>query len=275
VSASFVFADTLSVGAVACALTFVVAEWRRVPRSLLVLGPWLLIGATASAIVMSEFTQHFESMLRLIEKSGATAEQTDLVRGGLRRLAVSSVLQELGAIALALAGLQACRRLGLRGLPWTRRLVRERDPAGPGPIRWLGETATLIAGAVAWSCLCIRLSGRAPEQASILASLGSSEFRALTSIVLAPVFEELGLRLGVQGLIARMVRSRWSMAAAVVGSALLWSLLHDSEARLLQFFPVGLALGWLQLRHGTEACIVAHAGFNASMLGLAPILWPA
>jgi membrane protease YdiL (CAAX protease family) len=202
------------------------------------------------------------------------ADQIALLRASPRLLAISGIVGLAVVIVCSIAGLDSWSRLGLRGLPWSRRLVRQRDPAGPGAVRWLGETAMLVAGSIAWSCLVFRWTGRPPEPGEAGASL-SLDRSVVLGILIMPMYEQLMFRLGLQGVLARLVRTRWSMIIAVVVAAALWSELHARDERVLQLLPIGLGLGWLQLRHGAEACITAHVGFDASMLWLAPILWPA
>jgi membrane protease YdiL (CAAX protease family) len=63
---------------------------------------------------------------------------------------------------------------------------------------------------------------------------------------------------------------------AVALTAILWSLLHAGTMdpfviKVIQLLPAGLLLGWLRLRHGVWAAVLAHAAGNAA--ALAAELW--
>jgi len=105
-------------------------------------------------------------------------------------------------------------------------------------------------------------------------------FTALTVVVvLAYAFaEEIFFRLGIQNFLAHYLgwqgRRYW---AAIAMTSLLWTLGHagvldPNWVKLVQVYPMGLALGWLFRRHGVEACILAHGLFNIVMTGLSPFL---
>jgi membrane protease YdiL (CAAX protease family) len=94
------------------------------------------------------------------------------------------------------------------------------------------------------------------------------------SVCLVPIVEETGVRYGLLRFIARRTNSVW---AGVVGSALLFGILHlgnaamlDSEhlVRALSMFAVGLVLGTATvLSDGNiSAAIALHATYNAVSL---------
>ncbi len=63
------------------------------------------------------------------------------------------------------------------------------------------------------------------------------------------------------------LQRRYGYATAIVLTAALWSLghvgaLNPDWVKLAQIFPLGLALGWLYRRQGTESTIMVHALFN-------------
>lgn len=80
--------------------------------------------------------------------------------------------------------------------------------------------------------------------------------------------EEIFFRLGIQNFIAaKLVRRRRGYEIAIVITAILWTLghvgvLNPDWVKLAQVFPIGLALGWLYRRYGTESTIIAHSLFN-------------
>ena len=80
--------------------------------------------------------------------------------------------------------------------------------------------------------------------------------------------EELIFRLGIQNYLgAKLINKRYGYAIAVAFTAALWAMAHVGSlnpdwVKLAQIFPLGLALGWLYRRQGTESTIMAHALFN-------------
>lgn len=91
--------------------------------------------------------------------------------------------------------------------------------------------------------------------------------------------EEIAFRLGIQSMLALRLRKHprgdW---IAIVVTTLIWTIAHsqtlDPEwVKRVQVLPVGLALGWLQRRHGVESAMLAHASFNlAGAVLLRPLL---
>jgi membrane protease YdiL (CAAX protease family) len=90
--------------------------------------------------------------------------------------------------------------------------------------------------------------------------------------------EEVVFRLGIQNFIAS--KFSWQGSEywnAILLSSFLWTLGHvgviePDWVKLLQIFPIGLALGWLSKKYGTESSILAHGLFNVIMLFLAQYL---
>lgn len=91
--------------------------------------------------------------------------------------------------------------------------------------------------------------------------------------VLAPAAEELLMR----GEIFARARGFLSPAAAIVVTALMFSLAHLSTAgfaRPVSLLPLALMLGWLRWRTGRLwPCVVLHAWSNLAVLVY--VLWPA
>ena len=81
-------------------------------------------------------------------------------------------------------------------------------------------------------------------------------------------------RLGIQSYLAKQLRLTGGRYwIAIVLSSALWSLAHanilnPAWVKIVQVFPLGLALGYLMRRYGLEACLLAHGGFNVAMMFL-------
>jgi membrane protease YdiL (CAAX protease family) len=92
------------------------------------------------------------------------------------------------------------------------------------------------------------------------------------------IAEEIIFRLGIQNGLAKLFRLRGNgYWLAIAVSAALWALAHGNVinpawVKMVQIFPIGLALGFLFRKYGVEACIVAHGIFNVVMMFWAPLL---
>ena len=92
----------------------------------------------------------------------------------------------------------------------------------------------------------------------------ASMSRVLQGVVSAPLAEELLYRVAFICILARYSPT-W---LAVAASALLFTIGHESFTdAFLYYFIVGVALGWLWVRHRSLiACVVVHASLNSSVL---------
>jgi membrane protease YdiL (CAAX protease family) len=111
---------------------------------------------------------------------------------------------------------------------------------------------------------------------------GTDSGLSLLSLLIVLEFafaEEITFRLGIQNYLAKQLnwqgKEYW---IAIVLTAALWTLGHTGImepgwVKLLQVFPIGLALGWLFRKVGTEGCILAHALFNVGMSVLTPLVF--
>jgi membrane protease YdiL (CAAX protease family) len=82
-------------------------------------------------------------------------------------------------------------------------------------------------------------------------------------VVGAPVVEELFFR----GLVLRSIQARYSDWLAVVGSAVLFALVHFQLVQLPALILFGIVVGYLALRtKRLGMSIFAHAGFNATTI---------
>ena len=111
---------------------------------------------------------------------------------------------------------------------------------------------------------------------------GTDSGLSLLSLLIVLEFafaEEITFRLGIQNYLAKQLnwqgKKYW---IAIALTAALWTLGHTGImepgwVKLLQVFPIGLALGWLFRKVGTEGCILAHALFNVGMSVLTPLVF--
>ena len=82
---------------------------------------------------------------------------------------------------------------------------------------------------------------------------------AITAVVVAPLFEETLFR----GVLLPVLSRHWGAAAGVGLSALVFGLAHLSLGELTPLTLLGLALGWLRLRHGRLGpCVLMHGLWN-------------
>jgi membrane protease YdiL (CAAX protease family) len=85
----------------------------------------------------------------------------------------------------------------------------------------------------------------------------------LLAVIVGPIFEELLFR----GWLLGSLRERWGDRWGVIGSALLFALVHGSFWNAPALFVGGLVLGWVALRSGSLACcVVAHGLWNLTWL---------
>jgi membrane protease YdiL (CAAX protease family) len=108
-----------------------------------------------------------------------------------------------------------------------------------------------------------------------------SQFVIFSIMVNAVILEELIYRFIIQGLVfvGWQQLGRPDREAAWMGilvSALMWTWAHDLSfefawAKYLQIFPFGIMIGWLMVRYGLWACIMAHFVHNAIILGYSAV----
>lgn len=160
----------------------------------------------------------------------------------------------------------------------TETLTAEATPATPlaapvAPMNWRNYWLTTLAvglGAVVYSVILFAVT--LPAVGSIFRDVVGSGTRvtplALVMILEFAFNEEIFFRLGIQNyLAAKLINRRRGYEIAIVLTTILWTLGHVGSldpdwVKLVQVFPVGLALGWLYRRNGTESAIIAHSLFN-------------
>ena len=186
---------------------------------------------------------------------------------------VGSTTEDLGTTAAGLLGLW----VGLAGAPVWASLSK-----GSGSLRrdyglWVRARDIPLGMAVGLGCQIIlvpvlylpfrlvnpHIDQQLGRPAQHLTGLAHGSGVALLVVLLtvgAPVVEELFFR----GLLLRSLGRRFGAAAAVIGSGVLFGLIHFEPLQLLALVVFGVVLGYLAVRTGRLGPgIFAHAAFNA------------
>lgn len=140
--------------------------------------------------------------------------------------------------------------------------------------QWMGKALALLpvflAISALWSVLLDALGVPVVDQQFVSLLRGGERIwellGAVYGILGAPVLEELLFR----GLLLRALARRWGPGPGVVGSALLFGLLHSMDPQAVPPLVVlGLMLGWLRVRSGSLwPGVLLHAANNAAALAL-------
>lgn len=183
----------------------------------------------------------------------------------------SVMIGTLGFQGVLLAGLVWFLQVHRRG--WNEAFGFLSSPTVPALAKGvvLALFVLPVAYALQWvSALGLRKLGIpvvAQSSVEVLLRSGSGWQRAciaLFAVGLAPAVEEMLFR----GVFFCFVRDLGRPRLALVGSAVLFGLVHNNLAALIPLTVFGAALAWLYARTGNLlACIAAHATFN-----LAPFL---
>lgn len=146
-------------------------------------------------------------------------------------------------------------------------------------------TTITVGCAILYSVILFLLTS--PElSGAVLRDLGESPSgteSTLTLTGLAVILEfafaeEIVFRLGIQNFLAKQFNWRGGKYwIAIILTTTLWTIAHigvlePNWVKIVQIFPIGLALGWLFRKQGTESCILAHMFFNAIMSFFSPYL---
>jgi hypothetical protein len=191
-------------------------------------------------------------------------------------------------ILFGAVGMYCAASIGVKHAPLTRSLLARRPHRPGGLSRGLLLWAPAIAvGGVLYSCVLftlvpVRASDMVREllessSTNLPTAMGASVVGALAMFEFA-LSEEVVFRLGIQNYLARVLKLRGnSYWIAVVLTTALWSMAHVNTldpnwAKIVQVFPLGIALGVLFRRYGVEACTAAHLLFNLALMFLAPSL---
>lgn len=243
-------------------LVATVVDWAGLRRALTP-GDWWLMGAVAGV-----------QGLLVVVAAVCFALDDDT-----RLLALGAVANTISvAAALAIYPMAMARH---------REAVATRpDPATAWPFV---VPAWWMAGALAWGLIVvwsvvwmagIQLSGIEIKVAEQFADIGSSPLNWVLLVplaLLAAVVEEIIFRLGMQGLIERVLRA-WDPrgVVAIAASTLVWTLGHAANAtphglKEIHIVVVGVVLGRVMQTHGLRAAIAAHLGLNAMALAMSGV----
>jgi membrane protease YdiL (CAAX protease family) len=145
-----------------------------------------------------------------------------------------------------------------------------REPAmaaalgiGWGVVAWIASTAAIAL--VAW---LLELVGEppVPEAAERAIAIADPWLVVFSVVILAPIAEELFFRGVVYNAWRREAGRRWGL----IGSAVLFAVIHLSILSLVPIFILGLALAWIYERTNTlVAPIAMHATVNGISVALA------
>jgi hypothetical protein len=143
-----------------------------------------------------------------------------------------------------------------------------RVPMGTLVFGALMATAVGRGAAAVWelllSSLDIELAGADVDPTRIFPSgpMGVA-LAVLVVVVLAPVAEEVVFR----GVLLPSLERHWGARVAVIGSSVLFALMHVTPYAIVPIFVFALILGGLFVRtRSLTVCIAAHAVFNATGL---------
>ena len=198
--------------------------------------------------------------------------------------AVESTVSEIGSIEAALPSvrlpieaadpLEAVSSIGLTPPAVTPAIIAAPIETPIPSIDWRQYWLTTVGvslGAVIYTAILFAVTG--PDIGAALREAINANSHTVTLLTLVTLLEfafteELIFRLGIQNYLATKLQGRangyW---IAIVLTSIVWTLGHAGSLdptwiKFAQIFPVGLALGWLYRRNGTESTIVAHALFN-------------
>ncbi len=141
-----------------------------------------------------------------------------------------------------------------------------RSGLGWGALAWIGATAASAAMVWALDALGLPADTQAAEQALLVVD---PWLAVLAIVVLAPIAEELFFR----GVVFNAWLREGGPRYAVIGSAVLFAVIHVSLVAIVPIFLLGLALAWVYRRTANLlAPIVMHATVNGISVALALLL---
>lgn len=174
-------------------------------------------------------------------------------------------------------GMELCLKLGYKDMPLMRKAFHSSDGEDINMPNYILSIAGVIGGSALFTYILFKITS--PKVSDILVRFTESNPNsndvstlALVAYSLSLVItEELTFRFITPNLIAKKFKLEGKKYwIAIIFSAMFWSVAHsgtlDPEwVKLVQIFPIGLALGWLFKNYGLESTIFAHAGFNILM----------
>ena len=185
-------------------------------------------------------------------------------------------------------GIYYCSTLGIVEIPLIKRLSGKTDGFEPFTGRnYIITIIGVVASAILFSVILFKLTSpglsdavkQLSESQGVKLGISDEPSVLLALIVVAFAFsEEIIFRLGIQNYLAKQFRLTGNRYwVAVVLTSGLWSLAHANIlnpewVKIVQIFPLGIALGFLFKKYGLESCILAHGIFNLSMMGLGSYL---
>jgi len=183
---------------------------------------------------------------------------------GTARLFATTFVLALVTVPYVLLCWLVVRSAHRRGLTLAQLTGMRPPPAGPT----IGLTAVyifvVVLAAAAWGTLLVKLGVQIPNSTYQIArqlrqaplTLG---LLALVTVSIGPFVEEVVFR----GIVLPSLRVRFGATWAIVGSALLFSVIHFQPLAIPVFFAIGivLALTYLQTRSLWSA-IALHSAYN-------------
>jgi membrane protease YdiL (CAAX protease family) len=204
------------------------------------------------------------------------------------QLLIIDVIAFVKILIFTCMGIYYCSTLGIVDIPLIKRLSGKVDALGTSTgLNCIISIAGVGLGGVVFSVILFKLT--APHLSDFVKELlklqgakprmGNEPSVLMALILIAFAFgEEILFRLGIQNFLAKQFRlngNRYWIAVVVTSG--IWSLGHANTlnpewVKMVQIFPLGIALGFLFKRYGLESCIIAHGIFNLIMMGLGPDL---
>jgi membrane protease YdiL (CAAX protease family) len=185
-------------------------------------------------------------------------------------------------------GMYCCATLGLRDIPLTKMLFKERRiPDKTKIIRALKIVViTAVVVSVYSAILFLITTPRVPLRIRQLSDVLEARQLMVTHpsllmgiiVVVIAFMEEIIFRLGFQNYLAMKLNLKGQKYwVAIVFTSILWTLGHASVmepewVKMAQIFPVGIVLGFLFRRYGTEVCVLTHGLLNVILMIMGPHL---
>lgn len=147
--------------------------------------------------------------------------------------------------------------------------LRPDGHARPTTFRLLAACVVLMLALSLWTNYLNEQLGLPDRLRDLFAALLRHPLGLLTTVIAAPVCEEIIFRGAILGHLLRTWQRPW---AAVGVSALVFGAIHGNPAQMFFAFLIGLVLGWVYLRTGSLVPgIVMHFVNNAlaTLIGLA------
>lgn len=155
--------------------------------------------------------------------------------------------------------------------------VSETESSKPSLGAYVFSVGAIVVGSVAFTYILFLITPSGAS-ASLVGTSYSSPLLSVLASFGPDLREEVIFRLGIQSFLAWVLKWRDSRYwLVVVLTAALWSMAHVNAmefywVKLVQVFPLGLALGWLNRKYGTESSILAHGSINLLLeLFLSPL----